>query len=153
MIERHPAGRSCALVLFAAGVLTATIVGGIYGVAATIGHTGETPVIHAPLPVVQAVPGTTTATTTLVPPAATTAPNSAPAARAAVQETTVTEPAPVETTPEYIDLGSGVTQRVAPPAKPPTPPPPPGPENGWDPTANGGKGGPIGPDPATAPTR
>lgn len=158
MSTRHPAGRGwggATAILLIAGVVTAT------GLA--IGHaafTQDSPAVpaNAPAAVVQTLAPTTTATTTtatttVAPPAVTTAPV---APRALVADpTTPEDPTVTKTDPEYVDLGSGVTQRVEPPLKPPVPPAPLGAENGWDPTANGGKGGYTGsghgPDPATVP--
>jgi hypothetical protein len=94
MIERHPAGRSCALALLAvAGVLTAS------GLA--IGHaiaTQNDPAqpATAPVAVVQTLAPTTTPAITTTPAATTTAPVAAPRAvvaePTATEETTVTNP-------------------------------------------------------------
>jgi len=75
MIERHPAGRSCALVLLVAGVLTASALTGLFALA-TSG--GSNPSTGSPVPAAVVVAGTTTPTTTVEPSAAATAPGSAP---------------------------------------------------------------------------
>lgn len=154
MIKRHPAGRSCALVLLAAGVLTATGLTGLFALSASGGPAVPT---NAPAAVVQTLAPTTTPAVTTTPAATTTAPAAVPHALAAATEESpvvTSTPSPTEPDPQYIDLGSGVTQRVAAPNPTGQPPAPLGPENGWDPTGgpNGG-GAPVGPDPATDPQR
>jgi hypothetical protein len=149
MIERHPAGRSCALVLLAAGVLTATGLTGLFALS-TAG--GPAVPANAPAAVVQTLAPTTTPAVTTTPAATTTAPVAAPRALVA-EPTTTTEDPTVPVNPAPATDANGV--RVAPSSNPNAnkTPDPIGAENGWDPTGNDGKGAPVGPDPATVPTR
>lgn len=157
MSTRHPAGRGCwggaTAILAIAGVLTASLLGILHMV------TSGDPAVpaNAPAAVVQTLAPTTTPAVTTTPAATTTAPAAVPHALAAATEESpvvTSTPSPTGPDPQYIDLGSGVTQRVAPPNPTGQPPAPLGPENGWDPTGgpNGG-GAPVGPDPATDPQR
>lgn len=138
------------------GLLAASLLGGLYAVAATAGSVGVVPAPNQPVPVVLVPPAAAPPAVTTTPAATTTAPAAAPHALVATEESPVVTntPNPTEPDPQYIDLGSGVTQRVAPPNPTGQPPAPLGPENGWDPTGgpNGG-GAPVGPDPATDPQR
>ena len=122
MIERHPAGRSCAVVLLAAaGILTA----GVLALAHTVAtQDGPVPATVAPVPAAQVVPATTTPDPTTT----TTQTNSAPAApRALVAvDPTTTQETTVATTPPTD--ANGV--RIA-------PPPPNQPDEGKDPSQAG----------------
>lgn len=135
MIERHPAGRSCAVTLLAGvGLMVATAFGVLHAVAP--GSPAQP--ASTPAGLMQTLAPTTTPAVTTTPAATTTAPVAAPRAAVAAptttEETTVANP---PTTPQYIDLGSGVTQRVAPPAPAPRPPVPGPGDDGWTPPGGG----------------
>ena len=146
MIDRHPAGRSCALALLVAGVLTATGLTGLFAVASS---GGPVPTVNAPLPAAVVATVTTTAAPTSTATQTTTAPAVAPHVAVdptTTQETTVANPPtnPPAGPPPATDV-NGV--RIAPsnpnanqdPGKP-------GAKNGVD--ANGN---PVGPSPQVTP--
>jgi len=150
MIERHPAGRSCALVLLIAGILTASALTGLFALA-TSG--GSSPSTGSPVPAAVVVAGTTTPTTAVKPSAAATAPASVPAAAPRVVVAPAEVIAPTEettvpaATPPATDANGARVAPVNPNAN--QTPAPLGAANGIDPKS----GKPVGPDPAVDPQR
>jgi hypothetical protein len=135
MIERHPAGRSCAVTLLAGvGLMVATAFGVLHAVAPSSPAQPAT----APAAVVQTLAPTTTPTVTTTPAATTTAPVAAPRAviaePTAAEETTMTNP-PAD--PTVDDTG----RRLPPPPSAGAPA-----EPGVD-YNDGSQVGPVTPDP------